>query len=358
MKNVLSASSLSSLDSNYNGSNSSRHMPVCELDFESRIMFNVKLPKKKLASAQLRKDDFLVDLDQYKYLNTQSCSGNNSQHLIKSLKNCFQDDSNPETRSIDYEYTRSHTDIPKSIYTKSNPIINVFKADDINANFSENEETMDKSDKKGSEIKNQPITLEHKAENSLNLFNSKSESNCENNLKRNNSFIGPTTICNIVKKDDAKKDVTCDNNNIKPSDSYCLSPNTKLRPSNLKLNLKNNESIKKSNPKTIEDRSTNVSNTSINNLSLISEDTFNTKSEINNNDDRVRFTVNDKVKFSDEQEQKHYNESNSNSINNLECDKLLENSVNLNANQNEPSDIYECLLGNYLSFFFNFFKHV
>lgn len=104
MKNVYSASSLHSFTSEYddyasNGSNSTRRamVPIRELDFESRIMFNAKLPKKKNVSDQIRKNDFVVDLKHYKHFcNQNNHSSNNNcqkdQHLIKSLKNCFNND--------------------------------------------------------------------------------------------------------------------------------------------------------------------------------------------------------------------------------------------------------------------------
>jgi hypothetical protein len=43
--------------------NSSRRAmaPILELDFESRIMFNAKIPKKRPLADHLRKNDFLVD---------------------------------------------------------------------------------------------------------------------------------------------------------------------------------------------------------------------------------------------------------------------------------------------------------
>jgi hypothetical protein len=125
MKNVFSASSLNSLNSDYNvwqpsssHNNSSRRamLPIRELDFESRIMFNCKLPKKKPYSEHLRKNDFVVDLNEYNNrFNNQNDSNDDDEHhhhnqqqqplILKSLKNCFSNNSSgvaecPEDESL------------------------------------------------------------------------------------------------------------------------------------------------------------------------------------------------------------------------------------------------------------------
>ena len=71
MKNVLSASSLNSMNyDDFDGPLGGRRAmaPIRELDFESRIMFNAKLPKKKPFTDQLRKNDFVVDINDYKFI--------------------------------------------------------------------------------------------------------------------------------------------------------------------------------------------------------------------------------------------------------------------------------------------------
>jgi hypothetical protein len=128
MKNVYSASSLSSLNGSYdyysnnhnshNGSMSSRRAmaPIRELDFESRIMLNSKLPKKKPISDQIRKNDYIIDLKDYKYFDSNDSNSNerrvsslgcnhNNQQLIKSFKNCFnniEDDDSTDTNLNNY----------------------------------------------------------------------------------------------------------------------------------------------------------------------------------------------------------------------------------------------------------------
>ena len=99
MKNVLSASSLNSMNyDDFDGPLGGRRTmaPIRELDFESRIMFNAKLPKKKPFTDQLRKNDFVVDINDYKLHNNYSNNNNNNnnsshhqQHLMKTFKNCF-----------------------------------------------------------------------------------------------------------------------------------------------------------------------------------------------------------------------------------------------------------------------------
>ena len=91
MKNVLSASSLNSMNyDDFDGQLGGRRTmaPIRELDFESRIMFNAKLPKKKPFTDQLRKNDFVVDINDYKLHNNYSNNNNNSshhqQHLMKT----------------------------------------------------------------------------------------------------------------------------------------------------------------------------------------------------------------------------------------------------------------------------------
>lgn len=128
MKNVFSASSLSSISTNENvwraspyqssapmfgmphhaggGSNRRAMVPIRELDFESRIMLNCKLPKKKPFSAQIRKNDFVVDLDEYNNSSHLYAAGlipndsirqgqyhnNQPPMLLKSLRTCFRVD--------------------------------------------------------------------------------------------------------------------------------------------------------------------------------------------------------------------------------------------------------------------------
>jgi hypothetical protein len=106
-------SSLTSLDSSFDayggaasaasGATRRTVIPIRELDFESRIMFNAKLPKKKPFYEQLRKNDFIIDLNNYnnKYgprstssgvnnnFNNTFASGQQQPQLIKSIKNCF-----------------------------------------------------------------------------------------------------------------------------------------------------------------------------------------------------------------------------------------------------------------------------
>lgn len=102
MKNVNLPNSSNSLSSDYDDYSSSVRrimVPIRELDFESRVMFNARLPKKKPFSEQLRKNDFVVDLNNYKgtYAGTNS---SHNQHLLKSLKHCFnQEDNNSESIS-------------------------------------------------------------------------------------------------------------------------------------------------------------------------------------------------------------------------------------------------------------------
>lgn len=111
MKNVFSGGSLSSLSTNADhhvvwsqrnpmssagGSALPRRamIPIRELDFESRIVLNCKLPKKKLFSEQIRKNDFVVDLNEH---NTSEMNPNQLQQqhqqqqplLFKPFKTCF-----------------------------------------------------------------------------------------------------------------------------------------------------------------------------------------------------------------------------------------------------------------------------
>lgn len=132
MKNVFSTGSISSLNSDYEGGggaggSSRRAMaPICELDFESRIMLNSKLPKKKPYADQMRKNDYVVDLNDYNryFMNesggggiginsclnpapggyNSSSTGRSQQNLIKSL-NCFDlNDENSDNLSNTFIY--------------------------------------------------------------------------------------------------------------------------------------------------------------------------------------------------------------------------------------------------------------
>lgn len=103
MRNANLPNSSNSLSSDYDDYSSSIRrimVPIRELDFESRIMFNAKLPKKKPFSDQIRKNDFVVDLNNYKspYAGTNSSQ---NQLLFKTLRYCFnQEDNNSENTSF------------------------------------------------------------------------------------------------------------------------------------------------------------------------------------------------------------------------------------------------------------------
>jgi hypothetical protein len=97
MKHAQSSSSFHSFenDCHYNNETSTfstrkSMVPIRELDFESRIMLNFKIPKRKSYSEQMRKNDYVIDLinhDENNFLNTNQ----NVQNLnnIEGMKSCF-----------------------------------------------------------------------------------------------------------------------------------------------------------------------------------------------------------------------------------------------------------------------------
>jgi hypothetical protein len=96
MNNVVSTGSLYSCNSDTNNAsdalNIRRNMiPICELDFESRLCFNSKtLTKQKSVDERLNKNDFVVDYEKYKYLRR------NQHKSAKSLKGCFENENDKE----------------------------------------------------------------------------------------------------------------------------------------------------------------------------------------------------------------------------------------------------------------------
>jgi hypothetical protein len=93
MKNVVSTGSLYSYNSDFNsgnGNNRRAMVPICELDFESRLCFNSRtLPKQKsVGDRSSDKNDFVVDYEQYKFMKRKK----SQLKLAKSLKNCFDND--------------------------------------------------------------------------------------------------------------------------------------------------------------------------------------------------------------------------------------------------------------------------
>lgn len=113
MKNVFSANSLSSISTAENvwgaprppplaGHHHPHHrramLPIRELDFESRIMLNCKLPKKKAFSEQIRKNDFVVDLNEYNNSSHVADGHSEPPLLLRSLKTCFAVDGEESSR--------------------------------------------------------------------------------------------------------------------------------------------------------------------------------------------------------------------------------------------------------------------
>jgi hypothetical protein len=66
-------------------------IPIRELDFESRLIVNARIPKKKPIHDFLRKNDFIIDLKEYKHsINScqcDKCKSHNSQINHNNTKN-------------------------------------------------------------------------------------------------------------------------------------------------------------------------------------------------------------------------------------------------------------------------------
>lgn len=103
---------------NSGGGNRRAVIPIRELDFESRIMLHAKLPKKKSTiHDQLRKNDFIIDLNEYKssqlglqsnnatYANSANSYNNNN----KSLKTCFTNYNDDSSVNIDLDDRASYS---------------------------------------------------------------------------------------------------------------------------------------------------------------------------------------------------------------------------------------------------------
>lgn len=144
MKNANLPNSSNSLSSDYDDYSSSIRrimVPIRELDFESRIMFNAKLPKKKPFSDQIRKNDFVVDLNNYK---SPYAGTNNSQNqqLFKTLRYCFnQEDNNSENISYNLNeinnsnLTVTSHDLKNSTECKNEGNNSLVKSESINSKF-------------------------------------------------------------------------------------------------------------------------------------------------------------------------------------------------------------------------------
>ena len=114
MKNAQSSSSFDSFESDYYYNNetsafSTRKsmVPIRELDFESRLMLNFKIPKRKSYSEQMRKNDYVIDLVSHNQNNFLNTNQNTSNLNTESMKSCFNS-VNSDIEDIEYESTKDN----------------------------------------------------------------------------------------------------------------------------------------------------------------------------------------------------------------------------------------------------------
>jgi hypothetical protein len=116
MKNAYAANSMCSLksglgDSNYFSRSNRSIGPILATDFESRLMLNSRMPQKKSISQHIRKNDFIVALDD---------NYNNSRQQ-NILMNCFDNDDSEidEINQINFKTNKSKNEDTKNDSIKS-----------------------------------------------------------------------------------------------------------------------------------------------------------------------------------------------------------------------------------------------
>ena len=141
MKNAYAANSMCSLkngfgDSNYFSRSNRSIGPILATDFESRLMLNSRMPQKKSLSHEIRKNDFIVDLDDN--------YNNSRQHKI--LMNCLNDNDDSEIEEISQKNIKTNkfkkednkNDSIKSLIFESFKAFNLTNTNEANGANSKN----------------------------------------------------------------------------------------------------------------------------------------------------------------------------------------------------------------------------